>query len=349
MTSQQPSCSHSHGPDAHHHDHDHTHHHGGGHHHHAPTSFGLIFVLSIALNSAYIIGEVTWGLWAHSLSLLADAGHNLSDVLGLGAAWLAQSLAKRAPSQQFTYGLKRATILTALGNAIILLLVTGGIIWEAILLLFHPENVHGQTVSIVAFIGILVNGGTALLLMRGAHHDLNMRGAFLHMASDALMALSVVIAGGLIMLTGYTIIDPLVSLAVSAIIIWSTWSLLHQSLGLALDGVPAGTDIAEVSQALRNIPGVADSHHLHIWPVSTTETALTVHLVLSPFPTTYSLTEGAKATQKILTEAQRLLQERFSIAHPTFQIDPLPDTSLCATESCSSSPEPDAPHTHAHP
>lgn len=334
-------------PSSHTHDHEHHHHnHSGGHHHHAPTSFGTVFILSILLNSAYIVGEASWGFWAHSLSLLADAGHNLSDVLGLGAAWLAQSLAKRAPSQQFTYGLKRATILTALGNAIILLLVTGGIIWEAITLLFHPETVHGQTVSVVAFIGILVNGSTALLLMRGADHDLNMRGAFLHMASDALMALSVVIAGGLITLTGYNILDPVISLVVSAIIVWSTWSLLHQSLGLALDGVPAGTNLSDVAQALRDMPGIDDLHHLHVWPVSTTETALTVHLILSPFPSHYSLEDGAQATQTLLTDAAHILQERFSIHHPTFQVETRACSTPCATETCSASSRLTLHHTH---
>ncbi|MXV43878.1 cation diffusion facilitator family transporter [Saccharibacter sp. 17.LH.SD] len=333
-------ASHSHHDEAHHHhDDDHTHHdhhHGFGHHHtHTPASFGAIFLIGMLLNSAYIIGETTWGFWSHSLSLLADAGHNLSDVLSLAATWFAQILAKRAPTQQFTYGLKRATILTALGNAIILLLVTGGIIWEAIIHLFHPAHVEGLTVSSVALIGIFINGGTALLFMRGASHDLNMRGAFLHMASDALMALSVVIAGGLITLTGYNIIDPIVSLVVASFIIWSTWSLLTQSLELALDAVPTGINVHDVEAALRALPNVADVHHLHIWPMSTTETALTVHLVQPPPPETSSLQDAAHTTQTLLRRASTLLQERFSIQHPTFQIETQGNPLSCSTGTCS--------------
>lgn len=316
-----------------HHTHGHGHHHGGHGHSHAPASFGGMFLIAILLNSAYLIGEAGWGFAAHSLSLLADAGHNLSDVLSLLAAWGAQALARRSPSERFTYGFKRATILTALLNASILLLVTGGIIWQAIWHFIHPEIVQGQTVSIVAGIGILINGGTALLLMRGAHHDLNMRGAFLHMASDALMALGVVIAGGLITLTGYSFIDPLASLIVSGLIIWGTWSLLTHALGLALDAVPHNIAPHAVEDALRAMPAIADLHHLHIWPISTTETALTVHLILHPFPEGCSAQEAQSQIATILHEATHLLQDHFAIGHPTFQVEAA-TAAACSMPAC---------------
>lgn len=352
-TSHKETSCHDHpAHEAHHHSHHHHHHghsHGHGHHGHvhAPASFGVVFLISILINSAYIVGEVSWGIFSHSISLLADAGHNLSDVLGLLAAWGAQALAKRSPSSRFTYGLKRATILTALANATILLLVTGGIIWEAIWHLLYPETVHGQAVSIVAFVGILINGGTALLLMRGADHDLNMRGAFLHMASDALMALGVVIAGGIITYTGFSIIDPLTSLVVSALIIWGTWSLLTHALGLALDGVPRAIDPAKVEKALRDLPEIADLHHLHIWPISTTETALTVHLVLTPFAKECSLHQAQEHTSTLLARATNLLQSQFSIGHPTFQIETMAPHS-CAMPACAGDKAALNTHTHAH-
>lgn len=348
------ACSHHHDhePHGHGHGHGHGHHHHGGHGHvHAPASFGGTFLIAIILNTLYLAGEAGWGLAAHSLSLLADAGHNLSDVLSLLAAWGAQILARRTPSERFTYGLKRATILTALLNAIILLLVTGGIIWQAIWHLIHPETVQGQTISIVAGIGILINGGTALLLMKGSHHDLNMRGAFLHMVSDALMALGVVIAGVLITLTGLSYIDPLASLIVSGLIIWGTWSLLTHALGLALDGVPQAIAPRAVEDALRNLPGIADLHHLHIWPISTTETALTVHLVLHPTPEGHSALEAQTKTADLLAQATTLLREEFSIGHPTFQVEP-PEGIGCTAPDCTTShtapKETDCDHDHHH-
>ncbi|MDF7674231.1 cation diffusion facilitator family transporter [Acetobacteraceae bacterium ESL0709] len=339
-----------------HDDHDHHSHEGGfgHHHHHAPTSFGAAFTVGITLNTLYVLGEALWGIWAHSLSLLADAGHNLSDVLGLAAAWFAQILAKRAPSGRFTYGFRRATILTALGNAVILLLVTGGIIWEALLHLIHPETVHGAAVSLVAFIGIIVNGVTAWLFMKGSAHDLNMRGAFLHMASDAVMALAVVIAGGLIAWTGWNIIDPIVSLVVSFTIIWATWSLLTQSVNLALDGVPPAINAQDVEQALRTLPEVADLHHLHIWAMSTTETALTVHIVpkiLTPEPSAVQL---VAQTRQIIAEGHKMLGQRFAIHHPTFQIEdrfPQDSDGYCPDAQCSSHDchhDDDEHHGHDH-
>ncbi|AQS88078.1 cation efflux system protein [Neoasaia chiangmaiensis NBRC 101099] len=295
----------------------HHHHH---HHHHHPTTYGSAFAIGIALNVAYILAEVIWGVWAHSLSLLSDAGHNLSDVLGLGGAWLAQHLAARAPSARFTYGLRRSTILSALGNAVLLLLVTGGIVWEAVQRLVHPAPVAGMTVMVVAFAGIVINGATALLLMRDSHHDLNMRGAFLHMASDALMSFAVVVTGLVIMLTRWTVLDPIVSLVVSGVIVWGTWSLLRKSLDMALDAVPARIDPAAVDTALRGLTGVADVHHLHIWSLSTTETALTVHLVVD---------ESLTTDNALLHTATHMLMHQFDIAHPTFQVE----RGHCATHA----------------
>nr|WP_173577507.1 cation diffusion facilitator family transporter [Acetobacter fallax] len=297
------------------HDHDgHDHEHGlFGHHHHAPASFGTAFALGIGLNSAYLIAETIWGILAHSLALLADAGHNLSDVLALGAAWLAHNLAQRAPSARFTYGLRRSSILAALSNAVILLVVTGGIAWEAILRLAHPAPVVGKTVMIVAAIGILVNGGTALLFMGGQKNDLNLRGAFLHMATDALASLAVVITGGLVMLTGLLWLDPAISLAISVLIVAATWSLLRDSLDMALDGVPKGVDLSGVETYLLSLPGVSSLHDLHVWAMSTTETALTVHLVRTG-------TDGAD-NDRILEAAGETLRSRFGIVHPTLQIE----------------------------
>ncbi|MBF0860992.1 cation diffusion facilitator family transporter [Gluconobacter kanchanaburiensis] len=300
----------------------HSHGFGFGHQHvHAPANFGTAFAIGIALNTAYVAGEALWGVWAHSLSLLADAGHNLSDVLGLAAAWLAQVLATRPASTRFTYGLRRSTILSALANATILLLVTGGIIWEAALRLFSQQPVQGEIVSWVALVGIAVNAVTALLFMKGASSDLNIRGAFLHMASDAVMAFSVVIAGLLISFTGYTIIDPIMSLIVSVSIVVGTWSLLRNSLDLALDAVPAGIDPNAVQTALLSLDGVSGLHHLHIWAMSTTDTALTVHLVCD--------VAHPVSADRLIVRASELLRTRFDIAHPTFQLET--PSSVCDT------------------
>ncbi|WP_438381646.1 cation diffusion facilitator family transporter [Asaia sp. BMEF1] len=315
---------HDHDHDDHDHGHSHGHHHGHGHVH-EPASYGAAFLIGVTLNVAYIVAETIWGLMAHSLSLLSDAGHNLSDVLGLGAAWLAHSLAKRAPSTRFTYGLKRSTILSALSNAVLLLLVTGGIVWEAITRLLDPGEVAGRVVMLVALGGIVVNGATALLFMRGGKDDLNLRGAFLHMAADAVMSLAVVITGLLIMLTGWTILDPIVSLVVCVSIIFGTWSLLRASLDMALDGVPQRIDLDQVATSLRALPGVEDLHHLHVWPLSTTDTALTVHLV-SAAP--------AGGHDAILREASTMLSKRYRIGHATFQIEAPGSAYPCGASPC---------------
>ncbi|QNT78147.1 cation diffusion facilitator family transporter [Entomobacter blattae] len=301
----------------------HTHTHGVGHHHvHAPTSFGRAFALGIIINSLYIGIETLWGLFAGSLALLADAGHNLSDVLALAVAWTAEVLSRRKPSNRYTYGLRRSSILASLANALLLVLVTGGIIWEAILRLFNPQPVASLTVMIVAGLGILVNGGTAMLFMAGQKEDLNIRGAFLHMAADALMSLAVVIGGGIIYFTQWLWLDPAISLGVSAAIILATWSLLRYSLDMALDAVPPGIDFDEIAQFLRSYPGIMAIHDLHIWPMSTTETALTAHLVY-PGP----------AEQLSLSELAHQLRLRFKIDHATFQVETEQETLSCTLDS----------------
>ena len=289
------------------------HDHAGGHagHHHAPASFGRAFAIGIALNLAYVVGEAFYGVVAHSLALLADAGHNLGDVLGLAGAWAAATLSKRRPGGRYTYGLRRASILAALANAVLLLVVTGGIAWEGILRLVHPRPVGGTVVMAVAAVGIVVNGATALLFLSGRKGDLNIKGAFTHMASDALVALGVVLAGAAIQATGWLWIDPAVSLAVSAVIVAGTWSLLRDSVNFSLDAVPPGIDPARIALFLQQLPGVAEVHDLHIWGMSTTETALTAHLVRP----------GAGPDDDILHAAAAALKEQFQIGHATFQVE----------------------------
>ena len=304
---------HHHGDDhAHDHDHDHGHAHAHGHHHHhAPTDFGRAFAIGIALNGAYVVGEAVYGFFANSLALLADAGHNAGDVVSLGLAWLAATLARRAPSTRFTYGLASSSILAALANAVLLALVTGAIAWEAVLRLMQPQPAAGALMMAVAAVGILVNGVTALMFAAGRKSDLNVRSAFLHMASDALVAVGVVVAGGVILVTGWLWLDPVVSLEIGAVIVWGTWSLLREALALALAGVPAGVDRSGVARYLSGLPGVTEVHDLHIWGMSTTETALTAHLVRP----------GAALDDAMLAEACAELKRRFSIHHATLQVE----------------------------
>ncbi len=299
---------HSHGHGVH----DHKHHnHGIGGHVHAPSSFGRAFAIGITLNVAYVFAEVFYGVASHSLALLADAGHNLGDVLGLTVAWTAAILSQRRPSGRYTYGLRGSSILAALGNAIMLLVVTGGIGWEAVRRLMEPEPSGGVTIMIVAAIGIAVNGGTALLFMSGRNGDLNIKGAFTHMAADALIALAVVITGGLIFVTDWLWLDPAVSLAVSATIIAGTWSLLRDSFNLALNAVPPSINHEAVERHLAALPGVAQVHDLHIWGMSTTETALTAHLVRPNLP----------VDDEFLRHTAQELKDRFGIDHATFQVE----------------------------
>jgi cobalt-zinc-cadmium efflux system protein len=284
---------------------------GRAHHHPSPARFGTAFAVGIALNAAYVAGEAVWGVLANSLALLADAGHNFGDVLSLGVAWLAASLARRAPSARYTYGLRGSSILAALSNAAVLLVVTGGIAWAAILRLIHPAPAAGRTVMIVAAVGVAVNAFTAWMFAAGRKGDLNIRAAFLHMASDALVALGVVAAGALILITGRTWIDPAVSLAIGAIIVAGTWSLMRESLDLALQAVPTGIDRAAILGYLGGLPGVSEVHDLHIWGMSTTETALTAHLVRP----------GGEIDDGLLAQACADLRARFSIHHATLQIE----------------------------
>ena len=300
-----------------HHSHDHGHgahdqgHAHRGSHTHAPANFGRAFAIGIVLNLAYVLAEAGFGVAANSLALISDAAHNLSDVLALGAAWGASVLASRQPTGRYTYGLRRSSIFAALGNAIALLVVTGGVVWEAITRLLTPEPIQGMTVIAVAAVGIAINGGTALLFMAGRRSDLNVRGAFQHMAADALVALGVAVAGGMIVLTGWLWLDPVVSLVVSVIIVISTWSLLRESVSLSLDAVPEKIDRSKVQSYLAQLPGVTEVHDLHIWGLSTTETALTVHLIC---------TELA-GSESLLPRASHELRHRFGIGHATIQLE----------------------------
>ena len=300
------------------HDH-HAHAHSHGHNP-AAADYGRAFAIGIGLNLAYVAAEAGYGLAAGSLALLADAGHNLGDVLGLGLSWGAAVLGRRGPSDRFTYGLRSSSILAALANALILLVVTGGIAWEAIRRLAHPVEVTGGTVAAVAAIGIVVNGATALLFARGRGGDLNLRSAFLHMAADAVVTAGVVIAGVAIALTGLLWLDPAMSLVVSAVIIYGTWDLVRQALSLALDAVPEGVDSGAVRAHLMAVPGVTALHDLHIWGMSTTETALTCHLVMA---------QGHPGDEALSVIA-RELDERFHIHHTTLQIELGDSEEVCA-------------------
>jgi cobalt-zinc-cadmium efflux system protein len=305
---------HEHAGDAHgHHAHGHHgHRHGHGHHHsHAPASFGVAFAVGIGLNTAYVIGEAIYGVLANSLALVADAGHNFGDVLSLAVAWIAALLARRPPSDRYTYGLRGSSILAALSNAVVLLLVTGGIAWAAILRLMHPAPAAGVTMMGVAFVGVLVNGFTALMFASGRKGDINIRSAFAHMASDALVALGVVVSGAIILFTKWTWLDPVVSLVIGGMIILGTWSLMRESLDLALHAVPASVNQAAVLGYLRQMPGVTEVHDLHIWGMSTTETALTAHLVRP----------GGQLDDSLLRQACADLKKRFAIHHATLQVE----------------------------
>ncbi len=297
---------------SHQHSHSHADHgHGTGGHAHAPASFGKAFAIGIALNIAYVGAEAFYGLVSHSLALLADAGHNLGDVLGLAAAWGAAALGQLRPTKRFTYGYKGTSILAALSNAIVLLIITGGLTWEAVRRLLHPEHAAGVTIMIVAAGGIVVNAVTAFLFMSGRKDDLNIKAAFLHMASDALLAAGVVAAGALIAWTGWLWVDPVVTIVVGGVIVVGTWSVLRDATALALDAVPRGIDHQKVETYLAELPGVTEVHDLHIWAMSTTETALTAHLVRPE----------VQANDDLLHLVANELGHRFGIRHPTVQIE----------------------------
>ena len=292
------------------HQHSHGHSHGHGHSH-APTSHGMAFALGIALNLAFVAVEAGVGIVAGSMALVADAGHNLSDVLALVIAWGASVLAARAPSDRFTYGFKSSTILAALANASLLMIALGAILVETLRRLADPAPVAGGLVMAVAAVGIVVNTATALLFLKGRKDDLNIRGAFLHMAADAAVSAGVVLAGLAILLTGRAWIDPVTSLAIVALIGWGTWGLLKDSLKLGLLGVPEGIDEKAVRGFLAGRPGVSAVHDLHIWPMSTTETALTAHLVMP----------GGAPGDSFLHELAHELEHDFGIGHATVQVE----------------------------
>ncbi|MFT4121354.1 cation diffusion facilitator family transporter [Bradyrhizobium sp.] len=306
----------------HHHDHGghgngHDHDHGHGHVH-APANFGKAFAIGISLNIALVVAEAFYGYIGNSTALLADAGHNLSDVLGLIVAWAASVAARRAPSGRFTYGLRASTILAALSNAVFLLVATGAIGWEAILRLREPEPIAGVTVMVVAGIGILINGFTAMLFARGRKDDINIEGAYLHMAADAAVSLGVVVSAALIIWTGWLWLDPVTSLVICAVILWSTTSLLRASVDMSMAAAPKGTDLDAIRAFLLQRPGVSAIHDLHVWPISTTETALTCHLVMP-----------AGTVDAFLMETARLLKTSFRIGHTTLQVETHPDNG-CA-------------------
>lgn len=294
------------------HDHGaHGHSHGPGGHSHAPASFGKAFAIGIALNAGFVLVEAGYGFASNSLALVADAGHNLSDVLGLVIAWIAATLSKRAPSARFSYGLRSSSILAALFNAIFLMIAVGIIAWEAVARFADPQPIAETTVMVVAAIGVVINGATALLFMSGRKGDINIKGAYLHMLADAGVSVAVIVAGLLMAATGWLWVDPVVSLAIAAVITIGTWGLLRDSVTMSLDAAPPGVDPAAVSAFLAARPGVAEVHDLHIWPMSTTETALTAHLVM---PEGHP---GDAALKAIAGE----LASRFGIAHPTIQIE----------------------------
>jgi cobalt-zinc-cadmium efflux system protein len=280
-------------------------------HSHAPASFGRAFAIGTALNVAFVLLETVFGLRANSVALLADAGHNLSDVAGLLIAWGASAMATRGPTRRRTYGFRSTSILAAVVNSIVLLIAVAAIAWEAATRVTAPVPVAAGTIAWVAGIGIIVNGVTALMFMSGRKIDLNIRGAYLHMAADAAISAGVVLAGLLIALTGWIWLDTAVSLAIVAIIAISTWSLLRESLDLALSAVPAHIDPAQVESYLCSLPGVTGVHDLHIWGMSTTDVALTAHLIRPE----------VCDDDALLIDAARTLQSRFRISHPTLQIE----------------------------
>ena len=313
-TAQVHDHTHEHGPD-HAHDHTHDQSHGHSHNHaghsHAPESFGRAFAIGTALNLGFVLVETFYGLRANSVSLLADAGHNLSDVAGLLIAWGASVLTMRGPTARRTYGLRSSSILAAVVNAVFLLLALGAIAWEALTRFQAPEAVAAGTIAWVAGAGILINGATALLFMSGRKSDLNIRGAYTHMAADAGVSAGVLIGGIVIAFTGWLWLDPIISIAIALIIAFSTWGLLRESVNLALNAVPAHLDPAAVESYLRTLPGVTDVHDLHIWGMSTTDVALTAHIIRPE----------VSDDDALLRDAASTLHSRFGISHPTLQIE----------------------------
>ena len=287
------------------------HHHHGHDHHHDHVDHGRAFAIGVGLNSIYVIIEFLFGMWSHSLALVADAGHNLGDVLGLLLAWGATILVKSSPSKRRTYGMRRASILAALMNAGILLIAIGAIAWEALHRLWNPEPVATTTIMVVASIGIVINALTAWLFFAGRKQDINIQGAYLHMAADAAVSLGVVVAAFLIRLTSWQWLDPVIGLVIVAVIAWSTWGLMQESFNLVMDAVPSGIDPEAITNYLQGLPGVASVHDLHIWGMSTTEAAMTVHIVKSQ----------NELDDALLGKINRELHDQFGIEHATIQFE----------------------------
>ena len=326
-----------------HHDHEEPGHHGravhdhaahGHSHHHAPASFDRAFAIGITVNLLFVAIEAFYGWKVNSLALLADAGHNLGDVAGLVMAWGGALAGKLRPDERYTYGWKRASILAAFFNALLLLVAMGSLAWEAVGRMSAPEPIAGYTVVVVAAIGIAVNLGTALLFMRGRHDDMNIRGAYLHMASDALVSAGVVVVGALALWTGWAGLDPAASLVIALVIVVGTWGLFRQSLRLMFDGVPEHIDLVAVRGVLAALPGVDRVHDLHVWATGSTDVALTAHLVM---PTGHP-------DDPFFETATNLLRERFKIGHVTLQVVREPVMTSCEAAPPAAQPT----HAHAH-
>lgn len=291
----------------------------GHNHDHAPTTYNRAFAIGTTLNLGFVIIEFIYGQFAHSLALVADAGHNLGDVLGLLLAWGAALLSRRLPTPNRTYGMRRASILAAAINSILLLIACGAIAWEAVMRFSDPIKIESKTVIVVAMIGVLINAATALMFFSGRGKDVNIRSAFSHMAADAGLSLAVAVAGSVIIVTGWLWLDPLMSIVVVFVIIAGTWDLLRDSLNLALDAVPEGIDLGKIEKYLTSLPTALSIHDLHIWGMSTTETALTAHLIL----------KGASGNDAFLAQVERELHDQFGITHVTLQIETGDPTYPC--------------------
>jgi cobalt-zinc-cadmium efflux system protein len=298
--------------------HDHSHSHS-----HEISNYNRPFAIGVLLNIVFVVIEISYGIFADSLALIADAGHNLSDVVSLLLAWGASVLATKAATDKRTYGFRKATVIASLASAILLFVALGGIAWEAVGRFFNPKPVEGMTVIVVASIGVVINTLTALLFVKGQKHDLNLRAAFLHMAADAAVSLGVVIAGIFIMLKGWLWIDSVVSFVIVGVILVSTWGLLRDSINYAMDAVPNSIDIPAIREYLLSIDNVDSIHDLHVWPLSTSQVALTVHLMVN----TDSL------DNELLRNLQQHLHDHFRIEHSTIQVETSMGENSCMLHS----------------
>ena len=304
-----------------HHDHDHGHHGHGHHHHHGPPEVSSwSFLVAVTLNVGFVITEFVYGMLAGSMALVADAAHNLGDVAGLLLAWVAAAVARKAPTSRRTYGYRKASVLAALANATLLLVTVGAVAWEAVERLWAPPEVAGATVAVVALVGVGVNGLSAVMFARGSKHDVNVRGAFLHLVADAAVSLGVVIAGVLVLQTGWAWLDPATSLAISAVILWSTWGLLRDSLDLAMDAVPPHVDAEAIRAYLGSLTHVVEIHDFHVWSMGGAEVALTAHLVID------DAVDPGVLLRKICDELER----DHGIGHSTIQLEPSGEAHECS-------------------